>query len=133
MEKKFLTGSKISNPKQTIGSNAGGSTIQGSTMGDKKASTNKQAQQQQQKNDRNAEREKSSEERLAEIEIYPIERVHLDRVFELMSTAAPNKSKEDKGEQITADDIAKILLDLKFKMSRADIDLMIWVQRLFHS
>jgi len=126
MEKKFLTGTKLSNPKQSIHSGAGGSTIQTTTGEKKPTGQNKQGQQQQQKNERLADKEKSSEERLAEVEIYPIERVHLDRVFELMSTAAPNKSKEDKG-YITADDIAKILLDLKFKMSRAEIELMIWV------
>jgi len=42
-----------------------------------------------------------------------------------MRTAAPGKMREDQ-ELITADDIGKVLLDLKFKMNRSEIDLMIW-------
>jgi len=114
------------------------------------------------------EKEKCYEEELLEREIYPIERVNLDRVFQMLSEATPkleqkreedrprdgklddeksNPSQYDKkfGEtnrfskaklkekpfvpHINADDIAKILEDLNFKMSRSEIENMIWVRQ----
>ena len=69
---------------------------------------------------------KPSEEVLAEIQIFPIERTHLDRVFELLKATAPNKSPND-AEFIIVDDLTHILTKLNFLMSKAEIDLMLWV------
>lgn len=121
-EKKFLSGSKLgSTAKSTISNKDGGNGPQNGGAGGKQRGSESPP-----KPDRNAEREKSSEEKLADVLIYPVERARLDKVFEKMSTASTNKIKEDK-DFITAQDIAKILAELKFKITMSEIDLMIWV------
>ena len=74
---------------------------------------------------------KSTEELLEEVNIFAVERVHLDRVFELLSQQTPNKSEEDK-MYITKYDIMHILSEnkLDYKMLPSEIDLMIWVSFL---
>jgi hypothetical protein len=118
-QKKFLAGSKQP-----------GSTLKSTTTPGQPHPPNSKPSDpkktEQPKNDKNADREMSSEERLADFVIHAVERERLDKVFKKMSTACLNKKEEDK-DYITADDIAKILQDLKFKMLRSEIDLMIWV------
>ena len=71
---------------------------------------------------------KSTEEILEEVNIFAVERVHLDRVFDLLSQQTPNKSEEDR-TYITKNDIMHILSEnkLNYKMLPSEIDLMIWV------
>lgn len=126
-EKKFLSGSKLGATAKSTISNKDGGTANAGQQGNNKQKPSDSPP----KPDRNAEREKSSEEKLADVLIYPVERARLDKVFEKMSTAATNKPKEDK-DFITAQDIAKILAELKFKITMSEIDLMIWVlSRIF--
>lgn len=68
----------------------------------------------------------SSEELLAQVEIMPIEKVHLKRVFDLLCNASGRKSDEP---YFDADDIQVILGKdkLNYQMSKKEIDLMIWV------
>lgn len=74
MDKKFLN----SNPKQGSGSIGGPGSGQKNMKDDPKKPGRLY-------------KDESSEEYLAKQVIYPIERVHLDRVFEELSNADPNK------------------------------------------
>jgi hypothetical protein len=124
-EKKFLNGSKLgSTAKSTISNKDAANPTQGAGANAKQKGSESPANP-----DRNAEREKSSEEKLADVMIYPVEKARLDKVFEKMSTAYTGK-KKDKEPTITAQDIAKILEELKFKITMSEIDLMIWVLSL---
>jgi len=71
-------------------------------------------------------KEMSSQEKLALVEIKPIEKNALDKVFNRLCKATPKFVDSDK-EYFVAEDIAKVLSDLKFKMTKHEIDLMIWV------
>jgi len=107
-------------------------------------------QEKDQKNKAAIEKELSSEEKLALIEIKPIERKALEKAFRRLSKAtvatgdesfSTPKGDEDreapkkqaKGEEnkvkdyFTAEDVAKLLVELKHTASKPEIDLMIWV------
>ncbi len=80
---------------------------------------------------RKAQKEMSSQEKLALVEIKPIEKSALDKVFNRLCRARLDKDKRDSAKDyFIADDIAKVLQDLNFKMTRHEIDLMIWVKFL---
>jgi len=85
-------------------------------------------------NSRKAQKEMSSQEKLALVEIKPIEKSALDKVFNRLCRARLDKDKRDSAKDyFVADDIAKVLQDLNFKMTRHEIDLMIWVSFYFKS
>jgi len=76
---------------------------------------------------RKAQKEMSSQEKLSLVEIKPIEKSALDKVFNRLCRARLDKDKRDSAKDyFVAEDIAKVLLDLNFKMTRHEIDLMIW-------
>ena len=78
----------------------------------------------------------SPEERLKKVEIKPVERECLDRVFRKLSIISydpnsivnltPDKPKEAK-EKISASDLMRALQILGEKPAKSDVDLMIWV------
>jgi len=69
-----------------------------------------------------AQKEMSSQEKLTLVPILPIEKTALDKVFNRLCRA----TKEDGKDYFVAEDIVKVISDLKFKMTRHEIDLMIW-------
>ena len=71
-------------------------------------------------------KEMSSFEKLSAVEIKPIEKIALDKVFNRLCRATPKKDGVEN--YFVAEDIVKVLTELKFKMTRQEIDLMIWVR-----
>lgn len=71
-------------------------------------------------------KEMSSFEKFSSVEIKPIEKIALDKVFNRLCKATPKKDSIEN--YFVAEDIVKVLTDLKFKMTRQEIDLMIWVR-----
>jgi len=117
--------------------------------GNKAPASSQANQEKDQKNKVAVEKELSSEEKLALIEIKPIERKALEKAFRRLSKAtvatgdesfstpkgeeereAPRK--QAKGEEnrvkdyFTAEDVAKLLIELKHNAGKPEIDLMIW-------
>jgi len=129
MEKKLLLPSAnksgtikaqtTSDPKNTSGQ------LSQTTKKDSKASTTTRKPIDV-KTDKLASKSKPSEEILAEVQIFPIERQHLDRVFNLLSNASPKSYAKDEKPYISLEDITAILEKLDFKMHRSEIELMIW-------
>lgn len=54
----------------------------------------------------------------------PIEKFHLDRVFSLLCKAGGSKVEKD---WFDAKDVLGILEKLQYKMSKQEVELMIWV------
>eukprot|EP00347_Sterkiella_histriomuscorum_P015461 403356940 len=67
----------------------------------------------------------SPEEKLAGVEIKPVERECLERVFEYLRTRTTNKPK-DVEQKISAQDLIKTLQILGEKPTKSEVDLMIW-------
>jgi len=88
---------------------------------------NAQAQEQREAHKKviQMQKEMSSQEKLALVDIKPIEKNALDKVFHRLCKATPKFFDGDK-EYFVAEDIAKVLIDLKFKMTKHEIDLMVW-------
>ena len=78
---------------------------------------------------RKAQKEMSSQEKLSLVEVKPIEKAALDKVFNRFCRATP-KREEYTPAYFTAEDVAKVLIELQFKMTKHEIDLMIWVSIL---
>jgi len=93
---------------------------------------NAQAQEQREAHKKviQMQKEMSSQEKLALVDIKPIEKNALDKVFHRLCKATPKFFDGDK-EYFVAEDIAKVLIDLKFKMTKHEIDLMVWVYFFF--
>lgn len=96
-----------------------------------------QTNKEKEKNDVKAsEKDLTSEEILTmTVEIKPIEKKALDKVFRRLCRATPplegelNTSSADGiKDYFTAEDLVKVLAELRHMASRPEIDLMIWVK-----
>ena len=117
MEKKLLTGTISKNLSSTKDLKASTQTLKDVKQPPQSAESAKKTL-----------KNRSTEELLEEVNIFAIERVHLDRVFDLLSNQTPNKTEDEK-KYITKYDLMHILSEnkLNYKMLPSEIDLMIWV------
>lgn len=75
-----------------------------------------------------AQKNKSIEERLSEVQLKQTEKTNLERVFKLLITSPEKKNKNFFNcEYFEGKDIARVLSLLDVKLTKSEIDLMLWV------
>ena len=71
----------------------------------------------------------SPAEILKTVEIQSIEQEQLNRVFDFLCSQDKTKTDESQMEKISAMDIAKTLIFLGCRPTRAEVELIIWVSQ----